>query len=394
VSHLLAGLGAAHILAFELGNEPELWPSVPWFSLGPSRQIIPYTIRNQGFHVFARPRSYGPEAFDAEFARLRTALPGLPLAGPSTSNNYWIAQMPGFLTTEFGLPMVTIHRYGLDGCQQDPAARDYTSIPHLLSLYASRGLMTGVRAQVANAHNAGAAFQVDELNSAYCGGVPGVSNTFASALWILDTLFSLRSDGVDGINVHTSPSAANGLFDFARLGGVWHAVVHPEYYGLLLFRDAAPAGSRLLKLSRTARGQLRIWATVSGGRVHVLLINDSAGAGATVRLQVPLATPTDATVIALRAGSLSATTGVTIGGLSFGPDTTTGALRAVGPDPRVPAGLPYAILPPAHEELARSVPAAAGLSPPAYTITVAPASATLLTWNGRIAGLRSRASLP
>ena len=385
-SHLLVAVGAAHVLAFELGNEPELWPSVPWFRVGAGHQIIPYNVHAAGVPVYARPPGYNPTSFAAEFARLRLALPGLPVAGPSSGNNYWISRVPELLASEPGLAMVTIHRYGLDGCQTDRAARDYTSIPHLLSLYASRRLMTGVRPQIANAHNAHAAFQVDELNSAYCGGVPGVSNTFASALWILDTLFSLRNDGVDGINIHTSPSAANGLFDFARLKDVWHAVVHPEYYGLLLFHDAAPPGSRLLKLSTTASGQLRIWATVAGNQVHVLLINDSAHVRATVHVQVPLVTPTDASVVTLRARGIAATAGVTLGGLSFGPDTTTGELRPVQRHPHVPAGLPYAILPPAHSEQT-PVPAAPGLTHPTYTVTVAPASATLLTWNGRIAGL-------
>ena len=47
-------------------------------------------------------------------------------------------------------------------------------------------------------------------------GRAGVSDTFASALWALDTLFNFASAGVDGVNFHMLPGSHYELFTFAR----------------------------------------------------------------------------------------------------------------------------------------------------------------------------------
>ena len=59
------------------------------------------------------------------------------------------------------------------------------------------------------------------MNSASVhAGKRGVSDTFASALWVLDTLFNLAAVGVDGVNVHTLPGAAYELFTFRYRRGM------------------------------------------------------------------------------------------------------------------------------------------------------------------------------
>ena len=80
------------------------------------------------------------------------------------------------------------------------------------------------------------------MNSASCSGKQGVSDTFASALWVLDTLFNLAAVGVDGVNVHSLPGAAYELFTFQHTSSGWQAFVHPEYYGMLMFAQAFPPG--------------------------------------------------------------------------------------------------------------------------------------------------------
>ena len=74
--------------------------------------------------------------------------------------------------------------------------------------------------------------RVDEMNSVTCGGTPGVSDTFASALWVLETLFALDHAGVSGVNIHMFPTASYAPFSIQELEGTWQAIVHPEYYGL------------------------------------------------------------------------------------------------------------------------------------------------------------------
>ena len=89
-----------------------------------------------------------------------------------------------------------------------------------------------------DAHRAGLPFRLTEVNSVTCGGVPGVSDTFATALWAPDTLFELLRAGVDGVNVHVRTDAINAAFAFKRSG----LVARPLLYGL---RDVPPrAGDR------------------------------------------------------------------------------------------------------------------------------------------------------
>src|SRR5205823_3120522 len=54
--------------------------------------------------------------------------------------------------------------------------------------------------------------------------------------------------------------------------------VHPEYYGLLMFERAAPAGSRLLRVSpdpaASSGPNVKVWATRGAdGRTRILVVN-------------------------------------------------------------------------------------------------------------------------
>jgi hypothetical protein len=156
-----------------------------------------------------------------------------------------------------------------------------------------------------------------------------VSDTFASALWVLDTLFNMTRAGIDGVNIHTFHKAIYEPFAVSEAAGRWSAQVRPMYYGLLMFTDAAPPGARLLRTAFRAPATLRIWSTrARDGRVRVVLINDSRRRLATVAVRPPggMRRGTDATGVRLRAPHADAKAGVTIGGQSFGATTATGVL--------------------------------------------------------------------
>ena len=61
----------------------------------------------------------------------------------------------------------------------------------LLSDAASDGLASTVTPWVAAAHHRGVPMRVDEMNAITCGGTQGISNTYGSALWALDTMFAM-----------------------------------------------------------------------------------------------------------------------------------------------------------------------------------------------------------
>jgi hypothetical protein len=308
------GIGAKRIEALEIGNEPELYKVFPW-----------YEINGEPF--YARPPIYDFTSYTQEIAEIAGQVRGFALAGPATGTPQWFAAVPQLFHVEHRLKVVTYHRYPLLACFSQPGDPRYPSIPNLLNPDSARDLLTGAGDTIAYAHKHGAIVRIDELNSVACAGQPGVSDTFASALWMLDTLFAMARSGVDGVNIHTLPTASYKPFEFRRIRGRWLATVEPEYYALLMFEQAAPPGSRMLNVAQTASTDVRSRATLApDGAVHVVLINDSLTAGHVVFVKPPAKDHT-AVLERLSAPSAAATDDVTLGGQTFGNETGTGELK-------------------------------------------------------------------
>jgi hypothetical protein len=304
---LLSGVGRRYVEAFEIGNEPDVYNVFPWYHT------------KSGRPVYARGPGYNFGSFTTEFSHWRAAMPAIPAAGPAFAELDWIGGLPQFLSAEPGLTLLTIHRYPLR------AGSSGATIPSLLSDASSAGLARSLAPYVPAAHSRGIAFRVDEMNSASNGGQKRVSDTFASALWVLDTLFNLANVGVDGVNVHSLPGARYELFTFSRVHGSWRALVHPEYYGMLMFAQAFPPGARLLAVTAPS-GPVKVWADRgTDGRTRVVLINKDNSNAYQVQLQLP-GVGGSATLQWLRGSSAGATGGVSWGGRSFGSATTTGTL--------------------------------------------------------------------
>jgi glycosyl hydrolase family 79 len=307
---LVAGIGRKRVEALELGNEPELYGVFTWGVSG---------------HP-GRPTPWDFGTFDRDFAHISATLPDLPLAGPTIGQPNWFGYTNRFLSDQPRVAVATLHRYPLQQCFLNPKQIKYPSLPHLLAPAASRGLADSVAGAVRAAHAHHVALRIDEMNTVSCGDVPAVAQSFASALWSLDALFEMARVGVDGVNIHSFPGATYQLFTFRRAHGRWRATVEPDYYGLDMFAQAAPPGSRLLSTSPTGSGPLHAWATLApDGNRRVVLINEGSSAR-TVAVRLPAAAAT-AALERLEAPSLTALGHVTLGGQTFG--AATGLL--VGP---------------------------------------------------------------
>ena len=337
-------IGRNDIDALELGNEPELYGSFGW-----------YRSKVTGLLVPGRPRGYDVSDFTSDWSSLAPGLPSVPLAGPSSGGTEWLAGLGYFLSHEPRVRLVTIHAYPLKHCSKSTVV----TIPELLANSSSAGLAQRVAPYLADADRHGAPLRIDELNGVSCGGTRGVSDTFASALWVLDTLFEMAKLGVSGVNIHSVPGTINEILGPQRSGSTWSMRVHPEYYGMIMFAQAAPAGSRLLRLSLSPPANVKVWATrATSGTIHIVVINKRLSQPVTVRLRVA-GTHGAATVEQLRAPHVNATSGVTLGGQTFGAATTTGVL--------------------AGSSSQTSLSPSGG----AYVVKVPPASATMLTLPAR-----------
>ncbi|HET8977141.1 MAG TPA: glycosyl hydrolase family 79 C-terminal domain-containing protein [Solirubrobacteraceae bacterium] len=350
----LSGIGRRYIDALEIGNEPDLYGVFPW-----------YRDRRGHLH-WSRSHRYKLPAYTQQFTQWSRALPNLRLAGPATSAPWWMGGLGHFIWTErHRLGLVTYHRYPLRACTTNPADPTFPSIPHLLADSSSAGLAAPLAryARVAHAHRL--PFRIAEMNSASCEGAPGVSDTFASALWALDTLFNFAAAGVDGVNFHMLPGSNYELFTVSHdASGNWQAFVHPEYYGLMMFAQAFPPGARLQKVS-AAGGPVKVWATrAPDGTERVTVINQDTLNGHDVSVSVPGATMAGS-LETLDAPNVASTDRVMLGGQSFGDETTTGTLP--GPpstSPVAPAGNAYTVsLPPGSAALL-TIPPAPAPAPP------------------------------
>lgn len=317
---LLRGVGRRHVAGLELGNEPEVYRTLGWYAT-PAGAGVP-----------GRPPSYGFGPYLRDYAGISAALPHtVALVGPASGSARWLSGLERYLRANPRVRLATFHRYPLHRCFTARSAPEFPTISHLLAPAAASGPATSLAQAVAVAHDRGIPLRADELNSVSCGGARGVSDTLASALWVLDTLFNMARVGVDGVNIHTFHKAIYEPFAVADHGGRWSAQVRPLYYGLLMFARSAPPGSRLLA-STTAPGAphtLRVWSDrARDSTVRVVLINDSRRRPVTVAVRPPGgATASGRTTLTrLRASHADARSGVTLGGRSFGPATRTGIL--------------------------------------------------------------------
>jgi hypothetical protein len=338
IHEIQATMGSAPI-TYELGNEPELYSHFPFY-------------HHAGQVVLGRPTSFSLTDMTAQWNQMANALPHVRLAGPGYAGLDALPYLNQFLTASHRLSLVTVHTYPLKSTR-------CAALPHESGLFTPaslQGLANGVARWAALAHQHGVGIRVDEMNSVTCGGQPGLTNTFGPALWALNELPLYAETGINGVNFQSRPYTAQNLIQTTLIHRVWHVQVQPEYYGLLAFAQLTPPGSRLLRVGTLPSG-LYAWAVItSQGVKHVVVTNVGTQP---VAVDIPAAGahgPATVQTLSAGAGGLLATGGVTLGGQRV--SQITGAL--IG------------------RRISRSVPATAG----AFPITVAPASAAILTFQG------------
>ncbi|MGZ4194321.1 MAG: glycosyl hydrolase family 79 C-terminal domain-containing protein [Solirubrobacteraceae bacterium] len=293
------------IIGFEIGNEPDLYTRTFWRSTTEDDKfggrILPAIITPTSY--VAAYRSYARE--------LARVAPHVPLLAPALADPYrginWISKL--LSGPHPGLRDISGHRYPYAACAF-PGSPLYPTIARVLSEKATAGMAQTIKPAVRLASRAHLRFVLTELNSVTCGGLPGVSNTFATALWAPDAAFELLRAGALGIHLHAREFAINDPFTFNATG----FLARPLLYGLMLFARALGPGARLVPTHfQTSRStHLKVWAVKSGGRtLRVLLINKGP-ASVSVGLSLPAKRP--ARLERLLAPSPRSTSGMTLGG--------------------------------------------------------------------------------
>ena len=102
-----------------------------------------------------------------------------------------------FSNSSAWLHSVSIHSYGGNKQHTIEAGQRL-----LLSDASTVSNADSLKEYIALTHSNGKLFYVGEANSITGGGQIGVSNTFVSALWVIDFLFSMAEAGADGVNIN------------------------------------------------------------------------------------------------------------------------------------------------------------------------------------------------
>jgi hypothetical protein len=311
-----AALPRHGLAAFEVGNEPDIYSRADWRAIIAGRRLegrggvpsLPDTLTAADYVRHFRAYAHA----------LDQVAPHVPLAGPALANPLhhmrWVRALIEGAPRSLGL--VTIHRYPYTGCLGRRDTRSYATIGRVLSPAASTGMAAGLRPLADAAHDAGLPLRLTELNSVNCGGRPGVSDSFATALWAPDALFALMRAGVDGVNIHVRADAVNAAFSLGPEG----LQARPLLYGLILFaRTLGPRAHLVTVHSRAPRAvNLGAWAVrVGRDTLHVVLI-DKGRRPARVALRLPAEGAVR--VQRLLAPSVRSRTGVTLGGRQVGPN--------------------------------------------------------------------------
>jgi hypothetical protein len=350
------------IIGFEVGNEPDLYTHSYWAA----------TIARSPLDARALPIELTPDSYVDDFYAYARVLgegaPDIPLIGPAVAHPKlslkWIKTLIAYERPELGT--VSAHLYPYSACVKHPSSSSYPTVDRLLSWQAVGALAKDVAGAVRVAHDAGLNLRLTELNSVTCGGKAGVSNTFATALWAPDALFTLMRAGVDGVNLHVRAYAINAPFSLTRDRGLQP---RPLLYGLIMFARTLGADARLVRLHIAHPRSLNLsaWAVrVRGNVLHVLVI-DKSNRSVRVDLRLPATGP--ATVQRLLAPSASSTIGETLDGQRLGPDGTWIGTRVIQTITAGPRG--YALIVPRRSAALIGVRIAPGV-----TATTAPAPTT------------------
>lgn len=302
------------LLDIEIGNEPDLYSSYE-----------------------SNPAQYLTD-FKAYVSAIEAAAPGVPIEGSDEAQGPTSSFQKAFVSAQQALakPQITEltnHFYPMtgSGCGGSPTTAQ------LLGTTLRNNEKSEADGAVAAAASLGVPAAIDESNSADCGGAPGVSDVFASALWEIDDQLVMAREGVQGDYMHGGIAQCGTSMPYTPLcapsasaATAGDLVAAPEYYGLAAVRQLGTG--RFLNLTNPVWADVRAYAVQhTDGTLSVMLddVDDpSTTAATTVQLSLP-ASYASANAVNLTASGLSATGGITLGGHSVQSD---GTLPAPVPD--------------------------------------------------------------
>ncbi len=238
---------ATNGLDFSLGNEPDLYGLPNYASL--DRPLPNEEALEVGLYLQLA-------------GAMQQVLGGAPVIGPELAGpTHWQRGLPRVIA-QLHLGTVGVHAYPLTACATPRAV----TVQGLLTQYAADEPRR-LASVVADAQSAQVPAIISEANSASCGGVAGVSNSPASAVWGVRFVLSALKTGFEEVRFHFS---GNSYDPFVVRGE--EVIARPLDSALVELNQWLPVGSSL----RTVNGVRGFVATsVTGPTGQTLLILDN-----------------------------------------------------------------------------------------------------------------------
>jgi hypothetical protein len=282
-------------------------------------RLTAFQVGNEAdhFNAWKRPPSWNFNSYWNEYTTfvktIRARTPSARFAGPDAANRVeWVQQYAEHAKSDAVL--LTSHYYRMGPANAPGINNELLLTPNPL-------LAPRIAAVMAATNVAGISYRATEVNSCSHGGMKGVSDAFASALWIADYMLQVGQSGFKGVNVHGG-----------GIEGVYSPIVgdpkagytaRPITFGMRFaneFSGATFAGCQLRTNGRNITG----YAARKQGKLLLALFNKT---DKPVNMAITGASEfRHKTVTVLRAPTLSSTSDIT-----FGPIKEPKTLPAVAP---------------------------------------------------------------
>lgn len=241
------------------------------------------------------------------YAAIRAQLPGVPIAGPDTSNPKWNSRFAE--DAGHKVVLLTSHFYA-EGPPNDPRM----TIDYLL--HPGERLQTYVMQAIDVSKKSGIPYRMAEGNTCYAAGKAEVSDTFAAALWVVDFMLTVAQTGATGVNLH---GGGNGLYTPIAGSMTEGYTARPIYYGMLVFKQFL--GSTLLRTNVDGNGKnVAAYAARTDHTLQIVVLNREPQALAFQILLPPSHTVGTGNVWRLEAPSVSSTIGITLAHATVTPN--------------------------------------------------------------------------
>ncbi|QKZ14233.1 hypothetical protein [Spirosoma sp. KUDC1026] len=195
----------------------------------------------------------------------------------NTWNSGYLGKMNNLPTTSPARPIDTFNAHAYMFRSNELTGTTEQSVDALInSLTPGSTFLTNLSYLKTLTETYNAPFWMSETNSV-AGSLAGVTNSFASAIWALDYLYTLASYNVKGANFHSGGNSSSyaPIYRVSTANGTY--AIGSIYYGLLAFADGA-LNQRLLAVApagSSANPRTSYYATASddGRTVKLTLIN-------------------------------------------------------------------------------------------------------------------------